>query len=324
VSVLVITYSEDNVSVRDVIERLRAEGEHVFRLDTDLVPEGVRMASCSSPAGLPTTLESEDDRVELADVTAVWYRRNRIGRELPVEMTGQIRETAIREARTALFGAIDALACFQLDRYWAVQRASQKPLQLALAQQLGLPTPPTLITNDPERVRRFAAEHGPLVFKPVSDIAIGDNYPVERVWTNRLGADELADLAGLELSPMIFQKEIPKRLELRATVIDRRVHCAAVDPSVVGADDDWRKQGDALLDRWSVFALPASTSDNLLRLMDRLELRYGAADFILTPAGELIFLELNPVGEFCWLDKLTALPLGDELASLLLRHARGR
>jgi len=237
-------------------------------------------------------------------------------------MTGQIRETAIREARTALFGALDPLPCFQLDRYWNVQRAAQKPLQLALAQQLGLPTPPTLITNDPARVRQFAAEHGALVFKPVSDIAIGDNYPVERVWTNRLEADELNDLAGLELSPMIFQKEIPKRLEIRATVIDRGVYCAAVDPSTVGADDDWRKQGDALLDRWSVYELPAVWRDKLLALMNRLQLGYGAADFILTPGGELVFLEINPSGEFCWLDRLTELPLAEAIAAFLLHHAR--
>jgi len=68
--------------------------------------------------------------------------------------------------------------------------------------------------------------------------------------------------------------------------------------------------------------LPRAVEEKLLAMMDRLELNYGAADLILTPDGDYVFLEINPCGEFCWLDKLTSLPLGDAMAALLLNgHA---
>lgn len=320
-SILVITYGDDNITVREVIGRLRDEGQHVFRLDSDRMPQDVRLRHSFGAEGASMTITSEDDEVCLRDVTAVWYRRNRIGRALPLDMERGVRETVIREASTALFGALDALPAFFVDRYSTVRRASQKPLQLSIARQLGLTIPPTLISNDAAAVRAFAAEHGDLVFKPVSDIAIGDEYPVRRVWTNRLSAEELDSLEGLNLSPMIFQQEIPKQIEIRATIIGREIFCAAVDPAAVGADDDWRKQGEALLERWFEYELPEPIRDRLLAMMDRLRLHYGAADLILTPTGELVFLEINPCGELCWLDQNTGLPLGEAMTSLLMSAA---
>ncbi|MFJ8082756.1 hypothetical protein ACIQ6Y_19290 [Streptomyces sp. NPDC096205] len=40
-----------------------------------------------------------------------------------------------------------------------------KPAQLQLAAQLGLTVPPTLVTNDVEAARTFAADHGPVIYK---------------------------------------------------------------------------------------------------------------------------------------------------------------
>jgi biotin carboxylase len=52
-------------------------------------------------------------------------------------------------------------------------------------------------------------------------------------------------------------------------------------------------------------------------------LHYGAADFILTPDGRHVFLEINPAGEFFWLEKYTGLPLSGAIASLLVSKRVG-
>jgi hypothetical protein len=61
-----------------------------------------------------------------------------------------------------------------------------------------------------------------------------------------------------------------------------------------------------------------------MELMDRLELNYGALDLIVTPGGEHVFLEVNPVGEFWWLERWAGLPISEAIADLLLGRAERR
>ncbi|MFE5191459.1 hypothetical protein [Streptomyces sp. NPDC056628] len=48
----------------------------------------------------------------------------------------------------------------------SVTAADFKPAQLQTAAQPGLPLPPILITGDVEDAQKFAAEHGPVIYKP--------------------------------------------------------------------------------------------------------------------------------------------------------------
>jgi D-alanine-D-alanine ligase-like ATP-grasp enzyme len=51
--------------------------------------------------------------------------------------------------------------------------------------------------------------------------------------------------------------------------------------------------------------------------MDALGLNYGALDFIVTPEGRHVFLEVNPAGEFMWLMRYPGLPIAEALADVL-------
>lgn len=62
----------------------------------------------------------------------------------------------------------------------------------------------------------------------------------------------------------------------------------------------------------------------MLQLMDQLGLNYGAADLILTPENEDVFLEVNPVGEFFWLDKLSGGDIASAIADLLVGKGKRR
>ena len=59
--------------------------------------------------------------------------------------------------------------------------------------------------------------------------------------------------------------------------------------------------------------------------MDLLELDYGAADIIVTPDGEHYFLEVNPAGEFFWMEKYPPyFPISDAIAEMLLGNVKHR
>lgn len=85
---------------------------------------------------------------------------------------------------------------------------------------------------------------------------------------------------------------------------------------------DWRKRGVALLNAWQPYTLPAEIEQKLLKLMNHFNLHYGAIDVIVTPDDRYVFLEVNPVGEFFWLELCPGLPISRAIANLLLTKVR--
>jgi glutathione synthase/RimK-type ligase-like ATP-grasp enzyme len=47
-------------------------------------------------------------------------------------------------------------------------------------------------------------------------------------------------------------------------------------------------------------------------------LEFGCIDMILTPDGEYVFLEINPSGQWLWVQKKTGLPIAEAIADLLI------
>ena len=54
-----------------------------------------------------------------------------------------------------------------------------------------------------------------------------------------------------------------------------------------------------------------------MRLMKALKINFGAIDMILTPEGEYVFLEVNPNGQWGWIEKLTGMPISQAIADVL-------
>lgn len=71
--------------------------------------------------------------------------------------------------------------------------------------------------------------------------------------------------------------------------------------------------------------VPCEVPDTVARAclaLDRsLGLAYSAIDMVLTPDGRYVFLEINPSGQFGWIESVTGLPLIETLADLLVAGA---
>lgn len=326
-SVLIFTHSEENESVAGVARVLGEMGHEVVRYDTDLFPTARGLAAAYGPDGERLTLEIDGRDVDLGSVTAIWNRRFYTGRSISKELDPQLRQPSVEESRRSLFGLVACLDVFCLDPLREGHYARHKPLQLQIARELGLDLPHTLITNQPEKVREFAAAHpGGIVTKMMTSFAVYDDEGRESVvFTNPLSAEDLADLSGLDVSPMTFQERVPKALELRVTVVGHRVFSAAIDSqSSARATHDWRRDGAEMVDRWQAYDLPGEVRDRLLGLCDRLGLNYGAIDLILTPDGRHVFLEINPVGEYFWLETWPGFPISQAVAEVLVDPSKRR
>ncbi|MCX2971922.1 ATP-dependent carboxylate-amine ligase, partial [Streptomyces sp. JHD 1] len=70
---------------------------------------------------------------------------------------------------------------------------------------------------------------------------------------------------------------------------------------------DWRSDYES--HSYAVCDPPASVTAGVLRMLKRLELPYGAFDFAVTPDGDWRFLEVNPSGQFGFVEQATGLPI---------------
>lgn len=325
-TVLIITHSEDNESVSLVSKAIEQRGGSSFRFDTDRFPTELRLVAQYGETAERLSLVSDGATLDLRDVSAIWHRRLNIGGRLPREMEPQFRAASLGEARATVRGLLASLDAFRMDAEPLIRRAENKQLQIQIARESGLETPRTLTTNDPEAVRAFArtCERG-MITKMLSSFAIREDGQEKVVFTNPVTAEDLDDLEGLRLCPMTFQEQMPKALELRVTIAGERVLTAAIDSqSSARAAHDWRRDGVKLLREWQPYTLPVGVEEKLLRLMDRFGLNYGAADFIVTPEGRHVFLEVNPVGEFFWLEQCPGLPISQAIADVLLGLSKRR
>jgi glutathione synthase/RimK-type ligase-like ATP-grasp enzyme len=126
----------------------------------------------------------------------------------------------------------------------------------------------------------------------------------------------------LQIAPVIYQELIPKRFDVRVTIVGNRVFAAAIHSQEVdSARIDWRRTNTEHLPH-SVHRLPTTIEAKILDFMDRLKLRYGALDFVLTPSDEYVFLEVNPNGQWVWLEDLLKLPISKSIAIWLDEHSR--
>lgn len=324
-TILIITHSQDNESISMVMKAISDQGGKAFRFDTDRFPTELLLDVYYSKDQEQVIVSCDNQQLDLADVSAVWYRRIAIGAKIPSTMDKQIRHASVQESRVTIQGMIASVRGFHLDPIPVIRNAENKQLQLQIAREIGLDTPRNLTTNNPAAVKKFAQEcEQGIITKMLSSFAIYDEQGRENVvFTNPVRPEDLENLEGLRFCPMTFQEKITKALELRVTIVGKHIFTAAVDSQVLEKSRyDWRKQGIALLNAWQHYNLPADVEDKLLKLMSRFGLNYGAIDIIVTPDNRHVFLEVNPVGEFFWLERCPGLPISGAIAEILLNQSQ--
>ncbi|MCU0659806.1 MAG: MvdC family ATP-grasp ribosomal peptide maturase [Polyangiaceae bacterium] len=310
-AVLLLSHSREPFCTDRVARGLQQRGARPRRLDTDTFPSSLPLEARLDPQR-PPALQLAGGAI---DAQAVWFWRLWPA-ALDERLGAAHREAGQREASATLLGFLDLLHELPwIDPPSTVRAAENKTRQLRLAREEGLAIPPTLITADPSSVRRFFEEHdGAIVAKLQTALAPsmegGKGLPTRRIEPHDLDA-----LGGLRHCPMMFQRYIPKARELRVVWIDGATFVGALDGARCGVD--WRYEATT---SWEHGALPAPAEQALGRLMRRLGLTQGALDLIETPEGELVFLEVNPLGEWGMLERDLGLPIGQAIADALLRR----
>lgn len=324
--VLIITFSNDNPCVNIVSEQIKKNGLEPVRFDTDTFPEKSSFEVSSRKGQLSSFIIQKKQRVNLQQLRSVWYRRSRVGESLRGQMKNTLLSPVLQESQMMLWAGINSLPVFHLDHYMLHRILENKLYQLTVAERCGLKIPPNLYTNSKQAFEQFyKAQKESVITKMFSAFAIYEDGNEQVVFTTKLEKKHLKEMKNLQVSPMSFQKNIPKKRELRITIVGKQIFTAAVDSQKLPtAQTDWRVEGGALLNEWYPYDLPKDIARKLLKLMDTFRLNYGAIDIIETPRGEFYYLETNSGGEYFWLDHLFDHGISRAIADLLCGKTKGR
>lgn len=318
---MILVLAEDNdVSAKLVESRLRERGHQVVRFDTSRFPAHVGLSIAYSSHGRSgAVLRDGGTIIDLENVTAVWFRAAPPSIPHDVIADKPSRDAVAEESRVVLLDAWHAVGCRWLPGpIQAVRDGQLKLRQLTLAGEIGFELPPTLVTTNPDDLLAFYNEHDGHIISKLADLGFHKQLGREFArYTEVVTRRDIMYADAVHYCPMIYQAYVPKRLELRVTVVGSQVFAAEIRSQASNRTrHDWRRYDDSAT-TYAPHDLPDDLRRVCLELTRRLGLCYGAIDLILTPDGRYVFLEINPAGQFGWIEQATGLPISDAICDVL-------
>ena len=317
-TVLIVTTKTD-ITTDLVLLEFHKRGTRYIRFNTEDFPQKVALSWRLTSNGVEGFLEFPRNTLSLNDVASIWYRRP-VSPQISAAVQNEgFRRFAQRESAETLSGLWRTMDCFWMSRPEAINYANYKPRQLKVAQEIGFTIPKTLVSNSPEAVVRFQGECERLIAKPIFSGNIEVDGEKNVVFTTPVNELDLGAMESIRLAPTLFQEYIYKDIELRVTVIGSQVFAASINSQdIPESTHDWRRaQSDAL--SFQSYTLPDWLSQKCAQLVSSFGLAFGAIDLIKTPLGRYVFLELNPNGQWGWLEERTGDPYTATIASVLER-----
>lgn len=306
---ILIVAPEDDLHACVVAERLRARRAEVVVLNTTWFPWRQRI-SWVAEQGQARIVGPVD--IDLSAVSVVWWRRYRRPTPDPCITDPHVRRFSVSESAHVLRGVFASLDVPVINNPDAERRASLKLVQLGLAKQMGLEVPRTIVSNNRDDLLKFLSLCDHAICK-----TIVCDYP-HSIPTRPCRASDFASERNVSLSPIIVQERVDAILDIRATVVDSQVFAGELERADINENVDWRMTASG----WRPHCLPSGVEGRLLRLVKSLGLNTASIDMRLTEDGHYVFLEVNPSGQFLFLEVDAGLPVSGAFADLLVGGPR--
>lgn len=309
-NVLIISTSAD-AATDDVVNYLRLRNISFYRINTEDFPFSKKFTY--EPGNQPFIWI---DGELICAPSSIWYRRVRTP-STPLGMDEGISNFCRNETRSTISGSLIGSEVRWMSPPAAIWAAEHKPYQLTLAAQHGLMIPRTVISNDPSKIMQAYRDFGSMIVKPARTGHLVRNGVEHAIYTSRVLEEHLHEIENAKWSTSIYQEHLPKLYDIRVTVVGKRLFAAAIDSqSDPEAQTDWRQTANPNLPHLQ-HTLPESLVDQLLSFMKSLNLTFGAIDLVQKPNGEYVFLEVNPNGQWLWLDDMLELGISEAVADWL-------
>jgi glutathione synthase/RimK-type ligase-like ATP-grasp enzyme len=302
-NVLVLTETSDLAGDLIVLE-LRRRGVPYWRLNTDTFPNDSEISYNFMTSSV--TFHTSTAQFSSRDVGAVWCRH------LP--RTAHPDPYVDKESRAFLLGLWREIPWTWVNDPSAVALASNKLWQLRVASEIGLDVPTTVVTNRIQSVlETFGSRQ--VVVKTVGGAGIERDGIRQRLYSQLLLLTAM-DSAAVKSAPCIFQESAKPGVDVRVTVAGDQVFATDID--VPDKFLDWRAAPSGAV-RYRAIDLPGDLAQQCLELCRAAGISYAAFDFVRQPGGRYVFLEVNPSGQWGWIEHATRQPITAAIVDVLVR-----
>ncbi|MFF1483937.1 ATP-grasp ribosomal peptide maturase [Streptomyces sp. NPDC058319] len=309
---ILVATEADDITADMVITELNRRDVPVVRFNPADIGEALTVSARFGTCPIPVAgqVRTPSRAADVTQIRSVYWRRP----EWPTfpRLSSDDSRFAAAQVRYGLGGILYALSGpLWVNHPLRVAAADYKPAQLVLAQQFGFTIPPTLVTNDPDDAREFVHAQGRAISKTLRWTPYTrDGVPMTG-WADPVTVDEIDD--SVRVTPHLFQARVDKVADVRVLVVGRYTFGVRIGSGLL----DWRKDYSALT--YTVEHLPDQVESALRAYLDRLGLASGSFDLAVDRRGDYWWLELNPNGQWGWLETETGLPMSAAFADLLMQ-----
>jgi hypothetical protein len=320
---LLIVTSESDIHADVVIKELQKTHITPIRLNS----EGFIKNSTyfyewqSSAVDFKRFLSFEDSFKEAENIGVIWWRKPDKYVVFP-EVTDDWAIKYCQEETESLIYSLCGLypQAKWVNHYYKLRLPSHRINQIPVAKKLGIAIPPTLVTNSYEAIYEFLSKQGSCIIKPMRYSGFLHDGKQYGCYTRPIDLETLEEFKdSIRLAPVFLQKRIAKKAEYRVTLIGENHFVCRIDAQHTKDSDvalDWRVTEPEKLIHIAD-KLPIEYIKKLYQMLDKFGLNFGAFDIIRDDDETLYFIELNPNGQWYWIEILTGMPMVKAMRELI-------
>lgn len=280
-------------------------------------------------------LNINGQKVDLSTVSVVWYRKgvNWLGqqfKEISIKNHPQLSNHMNRISQNenkVLNDYIHYLIKQNIPVLGSAFKSNLNKLKtLEQARSVGLSTPKFHVLNELEEVKKLLDSETGYITKSMSDgVYFFDSEHSDTAYftyTEDLISERLKGLPDT-IAPSFTQSKINKKYEVRTFFLDGELYSWAIlSQNDVKTKTDYRKYNDAKPNRDLPIEIPIEVQIKLKNLFALIGLNTGSVDLMVDNDDNYYFLEINPVGQFGFLSKLSNYQLEKHVATWLLKNEK--
>lgn len=294
--ILIITCSYDK-TVDYIIEKYNHKAVF-FRFNVDLFSEyKVTISSVN------WEIAHGNDTISKDTTTSIYYRKPAFPDTSEFEI--EYRRMINSDILAIIDGLANSFDGVVLSKPYLLRRAENKVYQLVYAQKHSILMPESFVGNN----NHWEHLGKPRIIKPLSVGKIATSSGISIIQTNLMHDEDCYD--SLELTPVYIQNYVQKSYEVRVTVIDDIFFAVKI---ISDNPVDWRNGNN----RYELIEVPEEVKECIHMMMKDFQLRFGAIDYIVGGDGKWYFLEINPNGQWQWLECILNLSISDCIMQVLL------
>lgn len=314
--VILITNTHD-ITIDYVVKELRNRNIIYYRLNTDDIPNKIKL-DFNFENGTFTIVDLyKKTEFNLCDFNSVYYRRPMINSLYYLEEINHNEKNYLQRELFAIFEGIYKILenKFWLNNVYRIREAENKIFQLILAKNIGFNTPDTVISNNYLTVKKIVEKYKyNNIIKSIKNGYIDDN---KVIFTSLIDNNIVENQ--ISIFPNFIQNNIDKFCDIRCTIVGNDVFSAKIlSQNEISSKIDWRKSKYIL--EHKKHKLPIDIKLKCIELTKELKLNYSAIDLVLDKNGKYIFLEINPNGQWAWIENLLKYPISKKIVNILINR----